>query len=169
MRRLAVVLVVLVVAAAGALAWLVVRSGDAAPTVTAADSSDAVVASAGDGAQAREAASEAAERAYAYSWRTLADDKAAARELMTGPMRRRYDRTMAGTTTTSRRDRTEVRAEVAGSALVSVSDRWARVLLFVNQRTSGDDLDTPRLDLDRVLVTLERVDGAWLVSELDAL
>jgi hypothetical protein len=43
------------------------------------------------------------------------------------------------------------------------------VLVFVNQSTSGDDLDEPRLDLDRVLVSLQRVGGRWRLSELDAL
>jgi Mce-associated membrane protein len=43
------------------------------------------------------------------------------------------------------------------------------VLVFVNQRTSGKDLERPTLDLDRVLVTVQRVGGDWKVSELDAL
>jgi Mce-associated membrane protein len=43
------------------------------------------------------------------------------------------------------------------------------VLVFVNQRTSGKGLARPTLDLDRVLVTVERVDCDWRVSELDAL
>ena len=33
------------------------------------------------------------------------------------------------------------------------------MLVFVNQRTFGRDLDRPTLDLDRVLVTLRRADG----------
>ena len=84
-------------------------------------------------------------------------------------MRDRYDRTMAGVTTSSRRDRRVVEAEVVDTALVTASSTYARVLVFVNQRTSGDDLDRPTLDLDRVLVTVQRVDGDWKVSELDAL
>ena len=84
-------------------------------------------------------------------------------------MQRRYDRTMAGVATSSRRERTVVAAEVVETALVSATTSYARVLVFVNQSTSADDLREPRLDLDRVLVTLERVDGEWKVSELDAL
>ena len=88
---------------------------------------------------------------------------------MTAAMRDRYDRTMAGVTTSSRRNRTVVEAEVLDTALVTASPTYARVLVFVNQRTSGDDRQRPSLDLDRVLVTLERVDGEWRVSELDSL
>ena len=84
-------------------------------------------------------------------------------------MRDRYDRTMAGVSTSSRRDRRVVEAEVVDTALVTASSTYARVLVFVNRRTSGRDLDRPTLDLDRVLVTVQRVDGDWKVSELDAL
>ncbi len=80
-----------------------------------------------------------------------------------------YDRTMAGVATTSRREHTEVSATVVGTALVTASASEARVLVFVNQSTTGDDLDKPLLDLDRVLVTLVRAGGVWKVSELDAL
>jgi hypothetical protein len=58
---------------------------------------------------------------------------------------------------------------VVDTALVTASPTYARVLVFVNQSTSGDDLDEPRLDLDRVLVSLQRVGGRWRLSELDAL
>jgi hypothetical protein len=34
---------------------------------------------------------------------------------------------------------------------------------------AGDDLDKPTLDLDRVLVSLQRAGGEWRLSELDAL
>ncbi|HEV2797238.1 MAG TPA: hypothetical protein VGV65_06420, partial [Nocardioides sp.] len=164
------VLTVLVVAAAAALAWLVLLAdGTAGGDTTSAESSDAVVASAGTKADALEAAAEATTRAYSYSWKTLAEDRAAARALMTREMQRRYDRTMAGVGTSSRTDRTVVSAEVVESALVTATSSYARVLLFVNQATDGDALDEPLLDLDRVLVTLVRDDGAWRLDELDAL
>jgi Mce-associated membrane protein len=168
--RVAAGLAVLVLAAAVALVWLVQRSGAGDPAeVTTAESAAAVVASAAVKATVRDAAAEAVTRAYSYSWQTLAEDKADARDLMTERMARQYDRTMAGVATTSRRDRTEVSATVAGTALVTATAAEARVLVFVNQSTTRDDLDKPLLNLDRVLVTLVRVGGAWKVSELDAL
>jgi len=129
-RRWLVALTALVVLAAAALVWVLLDARDVTGTdVSSADSADAVVASAAAKQAARERAGAGAAAAYSYSWKTLADDKAAARELMTP----------------------------------------ARVLVFVNQRTAGDDLDRPTLDLDRVLVTVRRVDGEWKVSELDSL
>lgn len=169
-KRVVAALAALVLVAAVVLAWLVQRGGDAGATeVTTAESGDAVVASAAVKDTVREAASEAATRAYSYSWKTLAEDKADARDLMTEQMARRYDRTMAGVATTSRREHTEVSAAVAGTALVTASASDARVLVFVNQSTTGDDLEEPLLNLDRVLVTLVRAGGEWKVSELDAL
>jgi Mce-associated membrane protein len=169
-RRAALVLVVLVAAAAVALVWAPRDPGVGdAGEVTSAESASATVASAAVKQEAREVAADAATRAYSYAWDTLGDDMAVARALMTDTMRRRYDRTMAGIGTSSTRDHTVVSAEVVETGLVSATASQARVLVFVNQRTSADDLTEPRLDLDRVLVTLERVDGGWRLAELDAL
>jgi Mce-associated membrane protein len=170
LQRAVLGLVVLVVAAAVALTWLV-RADDAgaASGLTTAASGDASVASAAVKDTVLDAASEGATRVYSYSWETLADDKADARALLTGDMLRQYDRTMAGVATSSRRDRTVVSADVVGAGLVTATTSHARVLVFVNQSTTRADLDEPMLDLDRVLVTLVRTGGEWKVSELDAL
>ncbi len=168
-RRTIVVLTVLVLAAAAAVVWLARDPGGTTPTVTTAESAEASVASGEIKSDVREAAGTAAARAYSYSWDTLADDKAEARGLMTTAMQRRYDRSMAGLVTSSRRDHQVVTADVVDTALVTASTSDARVLVFVNRSTSGDDLDEPQVDLDRVLVTLHRAGGQWKVSELDSL
>jgi Mce-associated membrane protein len=169
-RRIAAGLAAAVLVAAAALGWLWTQRVDSAGAdITSAADQDASVASAEVRATVLEAAEEAATRVYSYSWDTLADDKAAARDLLTGSMLDQYDRTMAGVATSSRQDHRVVSAEVVGRALVHATTSYARVLVFVNQSTDGKDLDEPTLDLDRVLVTLRRVDGDWLVSELDAL
>ena len=169
-QRWIVALAALVVVAAVALVWVVRDAGDGSGAdVSSADSVGAVVASSVVKESARVGAAAGARAAYSYSWRSLTYDKAAARRLMTPAMRDRYDRTMAGVTTSSRRDRTVVVAEVVDTAVVTASATYARVLVFVNQRTSGRRMERPTLDLDRVLVTLRRVGGDWKVDELDAL
>jgi Mce-associated membrane protein len=169
-KRVALMLVLLVVAASAVLVWLVREPGGVVGSaVTTAESADATVVSAAVADTVRDVAAEAATAAYSYSWETLAEDKAAARDLMTAGMQDRYDRTMAGVATASRRDHTVVSAEVVDTGLVTATATYARVLVFVNQSTSGDDLDEPTLDLDRVLVSLQRVGGEWRLSELDAL
>jgi hypothetical protein len=169
-RRWIAALAVLVCAAAVVLVWVMRDPGPGSgAAISSADDPDVSVASAAVKDAVRERAAEGAAAAYGYSWKTLAEDKAAARALMTAEMQGRYDRTMAGVATSSRRDRTVVSAEVVDTALVTASATFARVLVFVNQRTSGDDLAEPTLDLDRVLVTLRREGGQWRLSELDAL
>jgi len=133
------------------------------------EATDAVVGSAGLKAEVRDVAEEAATKVFSYSHTSLTADKAAARNLLTGDMLRKYDRTMAGVVGTSLANKTVVSATVGGSALISVRGDDAKVLVFVNQRTRGTNLDMPLLDLDRVVVTLERESEEWKVTELDAL
>ena len=163
-------LAVLVCAAALALVWVLRDPGPGSGAgISSADDPEVSVVSAEVKDAVRERAAEGAAAAYGYSWDTLTEDKAAARALMTTAMQDRYDRTMAGVATSSQRDRTVVAADVVDTALVTASATHARVLVFVNQRTSGDDLAEPTLDLDRVVVTLRREGGEWRLSELDAL
>jgi uncharacterized protein YlxP (DUF503 family) len=168
-QRVTGVLAAMVVVAAAVLGWLALGAGGTAGLTTSAESSDATVASADTKATVLEVAADATTRAYSYSWKTLGEDRAAARALMTRDMQRRYDRTMAGVGTSSQTDHTVVSAEVVESALVTTTSSYARVLLFVNQTTDGDTLEEPLLDLDRVLVTLVRDDDEWRLDELDAL
>lgn len=170
-RTVAAVLAVAVVAAAISVGWLVRERRDAQTPVEGhtAEAADAVVGSAALKAQVREVAEGAAAKVFSYSHASLTADKAAARELLTGEMLEQYDDTMAGVVSTSLANQRVVSATVLGSGLISVRGRDAKVLVFVNQRTTGDDLDRPLLDLDRVVVTLERRSEGWKVSELDAL
>lgn len=63
-----------------------------------------------------------------------------------------------------------VKAEVVASSVVSADPDRVKALLFVNQTTTGKQVEQPRVDLNRVVVTLERDgDGAWLVADIDAL
>jgi Mce-associated membrane protein len=169
-KRVAALLAVAVLVAAVALGWLWTRRDDTSGAdVTSAAAEEATVATADVRDTVLRSAEDAAARVYSWSWDSLADDKAAARSLLTGDMLDQYDRTMAGVATSSRRDHRVVSAEVVGRALVHATTSYARVLVFVNQSTESRDLEKPTLDLDRVLVTLRLVDGDWLVSELDAL
>jgi Mce-associated membrane protein len=43
------------------------------------------------------------------------------------------------------------------------------VLLFVNQTTTSTRLDGPRVDLNRVRLTLVQVDGSWRLNNVVAL
>jgi Mce-associated membrane protein len=137
-------------------------------TVSAAAASS-VVASDEARSGAVTAGSRAAERVLGYSWRTLEEDAPTTRALLTGQMVEQYDDTVARLSGRARARHTMVRADVAAASAVSVTADEATVLLFVNRRTTGRDLDRPRVELDRIVLTLRRSDGDWLVSELDVL
>ena len=170
-RRVAAALAVAVVVAALAVAWLVRERRDAQRPVEAntAEAARAAVGSAALKAEVRAAAEDAATKVFSYSHTSLTADKAAARELLTGEMLEQYDDAMAGVVGTSRTNRTVVSVTVLGSALISVRGDDAKVLVFVNQRTRGTNLEKPLLDLDRAVVTLTGGSGEWKVTELDAL
>ena len=62
-----------------------------------------------------------------------------------------------------------VKAEVTAASVVRASDDRVVALLFVDQTTTSTRLEGPKVDLNRVRMTLVEQDGKWLVSELDAL
>lgn len=133
-----------------------------------------------DGArvQALAAATQAAPVVLSYDYRRLDRDFAAARGHLTGKFRDEYRRT---TTTvvapTAAKYHGVVKATVVkppgggapAASVVSASPDKAVVLLFVNQVTTSTQVTGPRVDLNRVRMTLTRTDAGWKVSAVDAL
>jgi Mce-associated membrane protein len=124
--------------------------------------------------QARTQATAAAEATavdlLSYDYRHLDRDFARARAELTGGFADDY----ATTTKTVVRPTAEqvkavVKADVAASSVVRAGPNQVVVLLFVNQTTTSTRLDGPKVDLNRVRMTLDRVDGHWLVSQVVAL
>ncbi|MEU6577283.1 hypothetical protein [Streptomyces sp. NPDC046805] len=132
--------------------------------------------------QARTAALAAARTAapaiLSYDYRRLHKDFAAARGHLTGPFVARYRKT---TTTvvapTAEKYKGVVKATVAApprggtpaASVISESPDKVVVLLFMNQVTNSTQVSTPRLDLNRVRMTMVPADGTWKVSAVDAL
>jgi Mce-associated membrane protein len=120
--------------------------------------------------QAVAAAHDNAEAILSYDYRHLDANFAAARATLTGGFARDYK----VTTTKLVRPGAEqyhvvVKAEVAAQSVVSATADQVVVLLFVNQTTTSTRLDGPRVDLNRVRLTLVKVDGRWLVNKVVAL
>ncbi|MDJ0340983.1 hypothetical protein QMK19_08865 [Streptomyces sp. H10-C2] len=113
-----------------------------------------------------------------YDYRYLDRDFAAADRFLTGSFRDQYRKT---TTTvvkpTAAQYHGVVKATVAkppagGAPAVSVLSGSAdkvTVLLFMNQVTTSTKVAGPRLDLNRVRMTLVRTSQGWKVSAVDAL
>jgi Mce-associated membrane protein len=124
--------------------------------------------------QARTAALAAAEShavdLLSYDYRHLDRDFARAGRALTGSFADDYATT---TETVVRPTALEVKAvvtaEVAASSVVRAAQNKVVVLLFVNQTTTSTRVEGPKVDLNRVRLTLTRVDGEWLVSKVVAL
>ncbi|MET7622316.1 hypothetical protein [Streptomyces sp. NPDC005408] len=133
-----------------------------------------------DGArvEALAAAQQAAPVVLSYDYRRLDKDFAAARGLLTGKFRDEYGRTTTRVVApTAAKYHGVVKATVVkppgggapAASVVSASPEKAVVLLFVNQVTTSTQVTGPRLDLNRVRMTLTRTSDGWKVSAVDAL
>jgi Mce-associated membrane protein len=120
--------------------------------------------------QAMAAAHDHAQAILSYDYRHLDADFAAARATLTGAFARDY----RVTTTTLVRPGAEqyhvvVKAEVAAQSVVSATADQVVVLLFVNPTTTSTRRDGPKVDLNRVRLTLVKSGGGWLVNKVVAL
>ena len=120
--------------------------------------------------QGQTAAEAAAVDLLSYDYRHLDRDLARARRSLTG----RFADDYAATTEkvvrpTAGQVHAVVRAEVAASSVVRATADQVVVLLFVDQTTTSTRLQEPKVDLDRVRITLQPRAGRWLVSGVSAL
>jgi Mce-associated membrane protein len=124
--------------------------------------------SAGDAALGVATAS--ATKILSYDYRHLPADFAAATATTTGSFRTDYQATTSkAVQQLATQTHAVVVAKVVAGGVVSSTSSRATVLLFVNQTTTSNRLSAAKTDLNRVQLTLSKVDGHWLVSALSAL
>ncbi len=125
-------------------------------------------------AQAPAAAERAAAAMLSYDYRTLPADRQRASRYLTGGFKKQYldnftllERQADGTAGAAVQSKAVVKASVEGSGVVDVSSsgKTARVLVFVNQVSEKQGAD-PQIFQNRVQMTMQDVDGRWLVSNL---
>jgi Mce-associated membrane protein len=120
--------------------------------------------------QAVAVARDNAEVILSYDYRHLDANFAAARATLTGGFAHDYQVTTAKLVRPGAvQYHVVVKAEVAAQSVVSATADQVVVLVFVNQTTTSTRLDGPRVDLNRVRLTLVKVDGRWLVNKVVAL
>jgi Mce-associated membrane protein len=127
--------------------------------------------------QAREDAAAAARRAaedvLSYDYRTVGDDIARARSEATGLFSRQYAASADQLAEQARATRAIVQARAGDPAIISATSTEAVVLVFVDQvsvkQLRGAASPTTRIDQSRVRLTMSRIGGRWLVSQLAAL
>ncbi len=128
-----------------------------------------------DGLASTRSGAVAAARAHAqqilsYDHRTLDADFARAEKALTGTFKAEYAKTTDTVVRPSAQQyKVVVKAEVTAASVVRASEDRVVVLLYVDQTTTSTRLDGPKVDLNRVRMTLVEDDGNWLVSELAAL
>ncbi|MGH8867973.1 MAG: hypothetical protein ACRDYU_08250, partial [Actinomycetes bacterium] len=108
-------------------------------------------------------------KVLSYDYRHISRDFAEAREGLTPGFGAKYAKSENVVGPTARQYDVAVEASVAESSVVRADTDSAVVLMYVNQETSSDRLEGPRMDLARVRVTMVESDGEWLVDDLDAL
>lgn len=156
-RVLAGVLAALLVASAGLTAWLYFHTYRPDQAVGPA-ASDAVLQQAKDATVA----------VLSYSPENLDKDLAAAKSHLTGDFLKYYtqftDEVVRPAVQTKKVSTT---ANVVQAAVSEMHPDKAKVLVFVNQTTTSSDRAEPALAASSVVVTMDKVDGKWLISAFD--
>jgi Mce-associated membrane protein len=105
-----------------------------------------------------------------YDYRHLDQDFAKAQEKLTGKFKEDYARTTVNVVKPVAVDnKAVVEARVVAASTIWARPGEAQVLLFVNQQTTTAKTKGPRVDLNRVRMTLRRTERGWLVSNVEAL
>ncbi len=123
--------------------------------------------------QAVGAARVAAGDILGYDYRSIDQSIRRARSETTGAFRKQYDSTASTLLPQSKQLKAIVQATVGSAGVMSASADRVVVLLFIDQATvkqqPGAKTPETRIDQSRVRVTMSKVHGTWLVSELAAL
>ncbi|NYE37031.1 Mce-associated membrane protein [Nocardioides cavernae] len=156
----------------GVPGWLLAGLGVLAAGLVAATAWTWTTGAAGAGAgeSPARAAQVAAERAVvpvlSYDYEHLEADQQAAQALMTGRYRAEYDKLFAVLEENAPGTRTRVSASVVASGIVRASEDRVQVLVFVDRPTTNKLSAEPVVYKDQVTVSMQRVDGEWLVDDL---
>ena len=154
----------------GVPTWLLAGLGVVAAGLVAATTWMWTAQDAGGDDSAARAAQVAAERAVvpvlSYDHETLEADQQEAQALMTGSYREEYDKLFAVLEENAPQTETTVTASVISSGIVRASGDRVQVLVFVDRPTTNRLSAEPVVYKDQVTLSMQRVDGDWLVDDL---
>ena len=148
----AVGLALSVALAAGAGAWFLGER-------SAAAQADAV-------RDARVAAEQAVVPVLSYDHRDLEAGQRVAQAHLTSRYREQYDETFRLVADNAPSLGTVVEARLVSSAVVRPGEDRVQVLVFVDQETTNKRTAEPVVYQNHVTLTMEKVDGEWLVDDL---
>lgn len=121
---------------------------------------------------ATSAAQSAAERAVvpilSYDANNLDESQAAARQYLTGDYRTDYDKLFDGIIAQNAPSTgTVVEAELVSSAITRAGEDRVEVFVLVDQSRTNKASKEPQVYKNWVTITMQRVDGDWLVAGMD--
>lgn len=102
-----------------------------------------------------------------YDVTTLDDDQAAGRAYLTDDYREKYDDLFDVLRANGEQTGTKVSTKVVSSGIVRSGEDRVEVLLFVDRPTTNKQQTEPVVYKDQVRVTMELVDGEWLIDSLE--
>ena len=114
------------------------------------------------------AAAALTEQVLSYDWRTLDADVAASQAVLAPGLRSEFTEAMSKVRDQTIENRVQLSADVVGTSIISASEERVDALVFVNQTTRSEGAGTPRVDQNRVRVSLTPAGADWRVSKLDS-
>jgi Mce-associated membrane protein len=117
---------------------------------------------------AMQAASKLTQNALSYGYTSLAANMKKAEVGMTPNFSKQYQKVMAGVKAQTVSKKLTLKASIVATSLISVTADKATALVFVDQVTSRVGTKKQQFDQNRVVVTLTRGGGDWVVSNMDA-
>jgi Mce-associated membrane protein len=111
----------------------------------------------------------AAAAIFSYDYRTFDAGVANGRSFTTGTFAEDYAKTTAALKDTAIREQAVVSAQTSVGGVVDATPDRVEVLLYVNQYRRNVNISGEKVDQNRVVLTLTRVDGGWKVSGASAI
>lgn len=122
-----------------------------------------------DARAATAAARTSLEQLLSYSWKTLDAQAQRNAGLLTGSFRTEYATTMAGAIApVAEKQKVTVQARSYEAGVMGQTPDTVTVQVFLNQAKTAEGEEQPSVDQNRVIATMRKVDGRWLVERLSA-
>ena len=111
----------------------------------------------------------AAAAIFSYDYRTFDASVANGRSFTTGTFTDEYAKTTAALKDTAIKEQAVVSAQTTVGGVIDASPDRVEVLLYVNQYRRNVNISGEKVDQNRVVLTLTRVDDTWKVSGASAI
>lgn len=106
----------------------------------------------------------AAAALFSYDYRTFDASVANGRTFATGGFAEEYAKTTASLKNAAVQEQAVVTAQASVAGVINASGSQVEVLLYVNQYRRNVNIQGEKVDQNRVVLTMRRIDGQWKVT-----